>query len=609
MGRLLAWMILVPFLTPGALFSQDPDRPVLSAARKFFSPNSDGRRDTIVVQISGGPQDLADWTIDIYDAAGRLVRSVRADQRRMRRGLFTGPDDEPEIVAPSAIEWNGRDSDGKFVPDGVYTLMARWIPRLGEIAESRPLRIFVDTDRPQAEITPVRSCVVRKTPLEEIEGFLFDQKVTGMRGGFARGVLRSAAGEEVDERTWSDEVTRPVKWNGKMRNGDPAPPGVYSYSLTVEDAAGNETTAVFQHLLLSDTVCQIDIRPDSPNFSPDGNGDADKVVFNPVFFVNGEAALPRERPQVRGWSLEIFSADMKLKVRSFGTTAAAPESLDWDGRDNVGRMMPDGQYFAVFTASTAAGQQKTRPRPVWIDRRAPSLSVTPSSSEFAPDGDGEEDLLIFRTAADDASRIRSWEFQVSLVLTGDEQKRLFRRWAGTGGPPAGITWDGMSDGILVADSVETFEWALVVTDGAGNTRSIRGRVKTDILFQSTQSNGSVLVSRIPNRLHFDARNKLTDEGRDVLRRVRRALEKYRRYTAYLEIHSAIPGVEEANLQKTEERSWEAFVYLRSQKPAVRSLHYRGLGETEPITPSMDSFASYKNERIELRLELESANQP
>lgn len=601
MRRLLACTILIPC----TVFAQDPDRPQLSAAQKFFSPNSDGRRDTLVVQITGGPQDLADWTIDIYDAAGRLVRSVRADQRRIKRGLFTGPEDEPEIVAPSAIEWNGRDSDGKFVPDGLYTLMARWIPRLGEIAESRPLRVFVDTERPQVELTATRSCVVRKTPTEEIEGFIFDQKVTGVRGGSARGVLRTADGDEIEDRNWSDEVTRVVKWNGKMRNGTPAPPGYYSYTLSVEDAAGNETTAVFAHLLLTDSACQTDIRPDSPNFSPDGNGDTDKVVFTPVFFNNGDVALPRDRPQVRGWSLEIFTADMKVKIRSTGAAAALPEVLDWDGRDNVGRAVPDGQYFALFTASTPAGQFKSRPRPVWIDRKVPNVSVSPSSSEFSPDGDGEADLLTFRTSADDQSRIRQWEFQVSLVLPGDEQKRLFRRWGGSGGPPSSVTWDGMSDGALIADSVETFEWSLYVIDGAGNLRGVRGRVKTDILFQSTQPSGGVLISRIPNRTYFDQKNKLTEDGRDVLRRIKRAVDKYRRYTAYLEIHSAIPGVEEVNLQKTEERSWEAFVFLRSLKPAVQSIHYRGLGETEPLTPSMDAFAGYKNDRIELRLELET----
>jgi hypothetical protein len=152
-------------------------------------------------------------TLKIVDANGRTVSELIA-RRYVRPGR-------------PAFSWNGRDSDGRIVPDGVYHVL------LGLGREARtiklPQAITIDTVPPAARLVSFSPHVIA-------------------RGARARVVVTYRLSERAHAVVFVDGVKRVVTYSsvrsGKLqwfatRDGKRLRPGRYRFQLAGFDAAGN----------------------------------------------------------------------------------------------------------------------------------------------------------------------------------------------------------------------------------------------------------------------------------------------------------------------------------------------------------------------------------
>ena len=76
-------------------------------------------------------------------------------------------------------------------------------------------------------------------------------------------------------------------------------------------------------------------------------------------------------------------------------------NVEWDGRDDEGRIVPDGSYRPRLTLESGARSFVLR-NPIQLDTRAPKMTVTRVSPKvFSPDGDGRNDQVIVRYRVDE----------------------------------------------------------------------------------------------------------------------------------------------------------------------------------------------------------------
>ncbi len=76
-------------------------------------------------------------------------------------------------------------------------------------------------------------------------------------------------------------------------------------------------------------------------------------------------------------------------------------NVDWDGRDDDGRIVPDGSYRPRLTLESGARSFVLR-NPIRLDTRAPKITVTRVSPKvFSPDGDGRKDQVVVRYRVDE----------------------------------------------------------------------------------------------------------------------------------------------------------------------------------------------------------------
>lgn len=87
---------------------------LISLSSTLISPDGDGYNDQLVITYSM-PQDDMLARLELYDAAGRCVRS-----------LFSGT-----LATQGQMVWDGRDNSGQALPAGSYLLLVRTSPSAG----------------------------------------------------------------------------------------------------------------------------------------------------------------------------------------------------------------------------------------------------------------------------------------------------------------------------------------------------------------------------------------------------------------------------------------------------------------------------------------------
>jgi flagellar hook assembly protein FlgD len=114
--------------SPAFILDLTPPKASVKASAPVFSPNGDGRLDSVTFDLEASQEDL--WTGEILDAAGKAVQSVK----------FAGKVD-PEFV------WDGTDEKGALVPDGTYSFALKSVDRAGNPGSSTPIAVKVDTEK------------------------------------------------------------------------------------------------------------------------------------------------------------------------------------------------------------------------------------------------------------------------------------------------------------------------------------------------------------------------------------------------------------------------------------------------------------------------------
>ena len=107
-----------------------PPQADVKFAYKIFSPDGDGRKDTLPAEMTGTAETL--WKATVKDKAGKDAAS----------GEFKGS-------LPEIFDWDGTDKDGKKLPDGEYVLTLASTDEAGNSFSLTTDPIVIDT-KPRA---------------------------------------------------------------------------------------------------------------------------------------------------------------------------------------------------------------------------------------------------------------------------------------------------------------------------------------------------------------------------------------------------------------------------------------------------------------------------
>lgn len=161
-----------------------------------------------------------------------------------------------------------------------------------------------------------------------------------------------------------------------------------------------------------------------------------------------------EKPDI-GWFMRLFTGYTEFTLQ---------RSLEWDGKDDTGKVASDGTYDgAVYVIDANNNQTEIKVGSFVVDNTAPQATVSAESLFFSPNGDGNKDTLLIRQGGS------SEDLWTGTVV--DAAGKAVRAFTFKSSPPSDQAWDGRAEaGALAPDA--SYNYVLESTDRAGNKARI-----------------------------------------------------------------------------------------------------------------------------------------
>ena len=452
------------------------------AKPKYISPNSDGVQDELVIPLKiSDKRYVQGWSLVIMDANHKVVRTIgnkvalpeKVGFKSFFKQLVTS---KQGVEIPESITWNGAMNNGETAPDGKYFYYISAIDDNGNEGKTKEYEVIVDTIAPDVTLVQPADKIFGEGSKSAFkirqEGSLEDEWV---------GTFKSADGSVVKTVKWQNAEPAEFNWYGTDDEEAQLPDGVYSYEITATDRAGNQAPQTnITNIIYSAEKPATNIYVDgSRYFSPKTSSKIQNVIFNITIPVP-EAKTGNKLVE---WALSIEDKKGNV-VRQYNQNnvgALPPETIVFDGTDEKGNKLADGEYQASVTAKYLNGYvpAKISSPIIVLDTEKPSAQIVASDKVF---GAGSKDSVTFSImiAPSAGAPVDSWKGE---IRTSDGAT-IVKSYDFGAYPPEKIVWNGLNDKGQIADK-GAYKFIMTATDLAGNLGG--GELGQAVTFDTTEA--------------------------------------------------------------------------------------------------------------------------
>ena len=336
-----------PELLAGIRVDNRPTAVTASAEFDGFSPNGDGKRDTLDVKLDYKLNtDFVSWSwriektenpesTDVETAAGE------GPQPTMKSGDVVEMDEEPAAVSEEAAADNNSDETAVDAPVAV-----------SGGAEAEPLTDIEEAEEAVEEPTAAESeeiVALEEETAEEASVAVEEEAIAGTE-------TEAVSVEEFNAPADPEVLPLVITLNGKDENGNVLEDGWYRFVFSVEYKNGNKEEAFLPFLI--DTVAPtVELKSVANPFV--------KVEPNSAkgeYFITLDA---KDEGTLEGWDMEILD-DKDSVLKMFAGEGDPSRLITWNGE--VADVNEEtGVYYIDFTVIDKGGNETIIRRPVVLD--------------------------------------------------------------------------------------------------------------------------------------------------------------------------------------------------------------------------------------------------
>lgn len=281
------------------------------------------------------------------------------------------------------------------------------------------------------------------------------------------------------------------------------------------------------------------------------------------------------------WKVEITD-DKGRVVKTFAGTGVPPKTLDWDGTDERGKVLPNMNKFnIVLKAKDVANKE--------VQSASQAVAAVNAEPQLKPIvGKPVYPEVVFALPQ---GNYQMWQLKV------EDAGRLVRTWEGQGKPTEKIKWDGLdSSGRPVTLKKPSFSWHFVdesgeKTDGQRSLPQIQAEVKPEA--DSNQV-------RIVGVRFAGTESAVTEEHQQVMEKTARFIDDHPGSALTIESYADAPGSDEDNYNLAKARAEKVLQSLIEEHNLAAdrvSLRVYGRSKGAPEYPNLKGDA--QKQRVDL----------
>ncbi|MDC7126023.1 MAG: FlgD immunoglobulin-like domain containing protein [Spirochaetales bacterium] len=562
-------------------FSLDTEETpiMLTSTPEAFSPNGDDINEYMqfkpILNVDAGIQS---YKLTILNKAGDVVKTF-ANEGRMK----------------NEFRWDGVDDSGRKASDGIYKAALEVVYEKGDVSTASTRNFELDSIYPEIEISSDYD-IFSPNQDGKKDKIKISQKTSNE--DLITAVIADKDGNHVREFAW-DKSAGDLEWDGTDSNGNKVKDGSYSYTIRIEDKAGNVTSRKIDDIEVDNRQTTVFVTAGSKGITPNGDGENDSIEF---------ATMATLKEGVESWTLNIVE-DGNKTVKTFNGDIL-PEKIIWDGRDNNGNIA-EGVFKAEYkVVYTKGNEPESITKEFSVDITPPEIAVNLEPMPFSPDNDGVADELHINLDVNDMSAIKSWNFEIA-----DREGNSFTSFSGNGKPTEQIIWDGIGNNGELVMAAEDYAYRFTVDDVFGNKDAVYGIIPVDVLVVKEGDQLKIRIANItfaPDSAQLRADDpEIKAKNEYVLGRLSEILQKYDSYKIKIEGHAVSVYWDEPARAAVEERE-ELIPLSKARAETVKKyleqlgvnesrMSTEGLGGKKPLVPHGDLDNRWKNRRVEFIL--------
>ena len=337
-----------PALLAGIRVDNRPTAVTASAEFDGFSPNGDGKRDTLDVKLDYKLNtDFVSWSWRIEktenpESTDAETAAGEGPQPTMKSGDVVEMDEEPAAVSEEAAADNNSDETAVDAPVAV-----------SGGAEAEPLTDIEEAEEAvEEEPTAAESeeiVALEEETAEEASVAVEEEAIAGTE-------TEAVSVEEFNAPADPEVLPSVITLNGKDENGNVLEDGWYRFVFSIEYKNGNKEEAFLPFLI--DTVAPtVELKSVANPFV--------KVEPNSAkgeYFITLDA---KDEGTLEGWDMEILD-DKDSVLKMFAGEGDPSRLITWNGE--VADVNEEtGVYYIDFTVIDKGGNETIIRRPVVLD--------------------------------------------------------------------------------------------------------------------------------------------------------------------------------------------------------------------------------------------------
>lgn len=375
----------------------------------------EGAKSVLKITQSGSVEDM--WTAYFADASGNPVRKY----------VFSNGE-------PMSLVWDGADDSGNEVPDGIYTYKISATDKAGNTSENAVIsNIIFSAEKPVTSIaiTSAKDFSPNGDGVQDTINFALSiPKPQSKSNALSTWSVKINDTNGKTYRTYTGTETAPslITFDGKADDGSLIPEGNYVAVVNAKYLNGYEPAEINSPVFNMDiTKPTAQLKPSVKTFSPDGDGNSDTVVITQTASVE------------KNWKGTIFN-EKNLAVKTYDLGSTVPNEVVWDGSDNSGKLVDDGIYYYVLSATDNAGNYfQAKTEDITLDTSKTEVILTANLVAFSPNGDKVQDTITFTPTVKTQSGISQYTVSIVNKDTGKTVKSITEKTA----LPSKIEWNGL----------------------------------------------------------------------------------------------------------------------------------------------------------------------